>query len=119
VLRVIVGMKLQIEKWAIPYDLILLESWKNQDPLIVTEHEDMVKLLSKDSNAKSLEQITKDAHFYMWLNANEVEFLMTRAAIKLAAKYRREIESILECEEIKPRSEEGQRKFVEIFDFIL
>ncbi|HHW38041.1 MAG TPA: hypothetical protein GXX18_12485, partial [Bacillales bacterium] len=74
--------------------------------------EDMLDMIGQKSGAKTIEQIAKELHEYMWLTPIEIQSLLSLAALRYVTQYNDKICKALHGQELdKPRSGIAQQEF--------
>jgi hypothetical protein len=71
-----------------------------------------MSVIGREEGAKSIKQIAKELHEYMWLTPSEIQSLFTLAALRYVKRYEDEIDNVLEGYNLdKPRSGTAQQEF--------
>jgi len=74
--------------------------------------EDFISILAQEPGAKTIDQISRELHEYMWLFPHEIESLLTLSAINYVGRYKDDIhQAILNYDLDKPRSGTAQQGF--------
>ena len=74
--------------------------------------EDFISMIGQEPGAKTVDQISREIHEYMWLSPFEIESVLTLSAMRFVDRYRDDIHQALErYHPNKPSSGRAQQEF--------
>jgi len=73
---------------------------------------DFISILGQEPGAKTIDQISRELHEYMWLFPHEIESLLTLSAINYVGRFKKDIhQALINYNLDKPRSGTAQQGF--------